>query len=150
MIASADPTTLRGRPWAATVFTPMEYPYREGVWRGPLIVLVDGESWSASEEFAALLQDNRAALIVGEATGGAGCGHTDGAAPTVLSHSGGQLSLPDCARIRLDGSNEVRGIIPDLPIGWGRHDGPGRRALALLKALPEAIKRTPMTTRHKS
>ncbi len=34
LVAAADPRTLRGKSWAATVFTPMEYPYREGVWRG--------------------------------------------------------------------------------------------------------------------
>ncbi len=153
MIDSADPERLRGKPWAASVFTPMEYPYREGVWRGPLIVLVDGESWSATEEFAATLQDNRAALIMGEATGGAGCGHTDGSAPVVLGHSGGRLSLPDCARIRADGTNEVRGVEPDLAIGWGRHDGPRLRAAAFLAKLPEAIARAQrlrgMTPRHK-
>jgi hypothetical protein len=150
MIASADPATLQGKPWAATMFTPMEYPYREGVWRGALIVLIDGESWSASEEFAALLQDNRAAFIVGEPTGGAGCGHTDGAAPTVLSHSGGQLSLPDCARVRADGSSETRGVVPDLALSWARHDGLKLRAVAFLKALPSAVELARMTMRHKS
>jgi hypothetical protein len=153
MIDSADPERLRGKPWAATIFNPMEYPYREGIWRGPLIVLVDGESWSATEEFAATLQDNRAALIMGEATGGAGCGHTDGSAPVILSHSGGKLSLPDCARIRADGTNEVRGIEPDLAVGWGRHDGPRLRAAAFLAKLPEAVagaqKLGGMTLRHK-
>lgn len=149
-IASADPETLRGKPWAATLFTPMEYPYREGVWRGPLIVLVDGESWSASEEFAALLQDNRAAFVMGEPTGGAGCGHTDGSQPTVLTNSGGRLELPDCARLRRDGSNEVRGVIPDLTLGWGHHDGPRLRAAAFLKVLPQAVLRSEMTSRHKS
>jgi hypothetical protein len=141
MVGSADPERLRGKPWASAIFTPMEYPYREGVWRGPLIVLVDGESWSATEEFAATLQDNRAALIMGEATGGAGCGHTDGSAPVVLGHSGGKLLLPDCARIRADGTNEVRGIAPDLAVGWGRHDGPHLRAAAFLAKLPEAVAR---------
>jgi hypothetical protein len=150
LIAAADPRTLRGKSWAATVFTPMEYPYREGVWRGPLIVLVDGESWSASEEFAALLQDNRAAFVMGEPTGGAGCGHTDGSQPTVLTNSGGRLELPDCARLRRDGSNEVRGVIPGLILGWGHHDGPRQRAAAFLKALPKAVLRAEMTGRHKS
>ncbi len=150
LLASADPASLRGKAWAATVFTPMEYPYREGVWRGPLIVLVDGESWSASEEFASVLQDNHAAFIIGEPTGGAGCGHTDGSSPIILTNSGGQLQLPDCARLRRDGSNEVRGVRPDLMLGWGRHDGPKLRAAAFLTALPDAIERARMTARHKS
>ena len=126
------------------------FPYREGVWRGPLILLVDGESWSASEEFGALLQDNRAAFVMGEPTGGAGCGHTDGSQPAVLSNSGGRLELPDCARLRRDGSNQVRGVISDLTLGWGHHDGPRLRAAAFLKALPKVISRPEMTSRHKS
>lgn len=135
LLASADPKSLWGKPWAASVFTPMEYPYEEGVWTGPLVVLVDGETWSAAEEFAAVLQDNHAALVVGEPTGGAGCGHTDGAAPVLLPHSGGTLELPDCARLRADGSNEVRGITPDISLRWGRHDGPARRAQVLAQQL---------------
>jgi C-terminal processing protease CtpA/Prc len=127
----------------------MKHPYREGIWRGPLLVLVDGETWSAAEEFAAVLQDNHAATIIGEPTGGAGCGHTDGSEPVILTNSGGSLSLPDCARLRADGSNEVRGIIPDIALPWGRHDGPQRRAATLFEALPSAVEKVPMTTRHK-
>jgi peptidase S41-like protein len=149
LLASADPATLRGKPWAATVFTPMAYGYSEGQWHGPLIVLVDGETWSASEEFAAVLQDNHAALIVGEPTGGAGCGHTDGSEPVVLSNSKGQLSLPDCARIRADGTNEVRGIAPDISVPWRRHDGPARRAEALFAKLSDILTAAEVTPRHK-
>jgi len=145
---SADPKSLESKPWASRVFTPMEHPYREGVWRGPLLILVDGETWSPAEEFAAVLQDNHAATIVGEPTGGAGCGHTDYSEPVPLTNSGAKLSLPDCARLRADGSNEVRGIVPDIALPWGRHDGPDLRAQALFKALPSAIDKSAMTTRH--
>jgi C-terminal processing protease CtpA/Prc len=117
----------------------MEFPYSEGIWRGPLLVLVDGESWSAAEEFAAVLQDNHAALIIREPTGGAGCGHTDGSESIVLTNSSGSLSLPDCARIRTDGSNEVRGVLPDFLMPWGRHDGPKLRAAAFIAKLPVAL-----------
>jgi hypothetical protein len=140
LIASADPAALNGKPWAATVFSPMEFPYREGVWRGPLMVLVDNESWSAAEEFAAVLQDNHAAVIIGVPTGGAGCGHTDGSEPIVLTHSGAKLELPDCARIRADGSNEVRGVRPDILVGWRKFDGPRLRAADFLAALPHALR----------
>jgi C-terminal processing protease CtpA/Prc len=119
----------------------MEHPYREGIWHGPLLVLVDQDTWSAAEEFAAVLQDNRAATIIGEPTGGAGCGHTDGAEPVILKNSGAGFSLPDCARLRADGSNEVRGVVPDIALPWGRHDGPRLRAMALLKALPSAMEK---------
>jgi len=83
------------KPWAADAFTPMKFPYREGIWRGPLIVVVDSGTGSASEEFAATLQDNLAALIVGESTVGAGCGHTDGGTPTTLKNSLAVLEVPD-------------------------------------------------------
>jgi len=139
LLASANPDDLRGRSWGSEVFSPMEYPYQEGIWRGPLIVLVDGYSASASEEFAAVLQDNRAALIVGEPTFGAGCGHTDGGWPIKLKYSGATLNLPDCVRIRADGSNEVRGIKPDLLIGWRHSDGPRLRASALAARLPDVL-----------
>ena len=65
LLAAADPATLRGKPWATLLFSPMEFPYEEGVWRKPLIVLIDGNVGSAASEFAAVLQDNRAALIMG-------------------------------------------------------------------------------------
>ncbi len=138
-LASADPEKLRGKPWAADAFTPMEFSYREGIWRGPLIVVVDGDTGSAAEEFAATLQDNHAALIVGETTVGAGCGHTDGGTPTTLKNSRAVLSVPDCARFRADGSNEVRGIRPDVLIGWRKMDGPGRRAEDFADALPGIV-----------
>lgn len=142
LLDSADPATIRGKPWAAEIFTPSEFPYVEGVWRGPLIVLVDRNSASASEEFAAELQDNKAAIIMGEPTFGAGCGHTDGGTPTRLNNSGAVLRLPDCVRFRADGSNEVRGVLPDVLVGFRRSDGPRLRAVDFLAKLPEALART--------
>ena len=141
ILASSDAESLRGKPWAPDVFTPMEFHYRDGVWNGPLIVAVDSGTGSASEEFAAELQDNHAALIVGEATVGAGCGHTDGGTPTTLKNSHAVLELPDCARIRADGSNEVRGVRPDVLIGWREKDGPGRRAADFAEMLPAIVDR---------
>jgi len=138
-MAAADPLALRGKPWAADIFSPMEFQYTEGLWKGPLIVLVDGGSGPAAEEFAALLQDNRAALIMGEPTVGVGCGYTDGGTPTTLSRRGAILMVPDCVRVRADGSNETRGVVPDLLVGFHRTDGPRLRSEALLIKLPEAL-----------
>ncbi len=104
------------------------------------MLLVDSGTASAAEEFAAELQDNDAALVVGESTMGAGCGHTNGGTPTTLSHTKTVLELPDCARIRLDGTNEVRGIRPDLVIAWRRFDGPRRRAAELGAVLNDLLK----------
>ncbi len=100
LLSSADPVAIRVKPWAPLVFSPLQYPYHEGVWRGPLVVVVDGHSASASEHFAAELQDNHAGVILGSPTYGAGCGSTDGGTPTRLPHSGGILEVSDCVRIR--------------------------------------------------
>jgi C-terminal processing protease CtpA/Prc len=102
-------------------------------------VLVDQETWSAAEEFAALLQDNKAAVVIGSRTGGAGCGHTNGGTPTTLTNSGAVLELPDCVRVRADGSNEVRGIIPDVPVALRADDGRALRAKLVSERLGEAI-----------
>lgn len=141
LLDSADPATLNSKAWASLVFSPAQYPYQEGVWRGPLIILVDSGTGSAAEEFAALLQDNRAAIILGAPTAGAGCGYTDGGTPTTLKNSGGVLRVPDCARFRADGSNEVMGIQPDILVGLRSEDGPHRAALRAAAALPHAIQR---------
>lgn len=139
-MAALDPTII-GKPWAADVFEPLAFAFEPGVWSGPLVVLVDSGTGSASEEFAALLQDNQAAVILGAPTAGAGCGHTRGGIDVVLRHSGATLRLPDCARFRADGSNEVSGIDPDVLIGFRQNDGPARRVRRLTAALPAAIER---------
>src|SRR2546430_1310196 len=118
-------------------------------WHGPLIVLVDGGTGSAAEQFAAVLEDNHAAIIIGAPTAGAGCGHTNGGTPTTLKNSGGILELPDCARLRADGSNEVMGIQPDVLVGLRTTDGPHRQATRAFQKLPEAIERALQATpRH--
>jgi hypothetical protein len=132
---------LRDKPWSYWIFNAAQHHFREGAWDGPVAVLTDGETWSAAEQFAALLQDNRAALIVGARTGGSGCGHSWGGTPTKLANSGATLTVPDCVRFRADGSNEVRGIIPDQLIPWRANDGRAFRARLLEAALPEVARR---------
>jgi hypothetical protein len=139
LLASADPKTLRGKPWAELLFSPMQYPYEEGVWQGPLVILVDRDVSSAAAQFTALLQDNKTALVLGEPTGG-GCGHTDGGTPTTLTNSKAQLLVPDCVRLRRNGTNEVMGVVPDILVGFAAADGPRRRALRVLDRLPEAVR----------
>jgi hypothetical protein len=139
VIDSADPNAIRNKPWATHIFAPIRYPYNEGVWRGPLIVLVNGGTGSAAEEFAAILQDNHAAVVMGAPTVGAGCGHTNGGTPTTLKNSGGVLELPDCARFRADGSNEVMGVQPDVLVGLQAQDGPHRQGIKIAEKLPQAV-----------
>jgi hypothetical protein len=141
LVGSLPANAFAGKEWEAYVFNPGQHRYRDGVWSGPVAVLTDQETWSAAEQFTAVLQDNRAALVVGARTGGSGCGHTWGGTPTTLSYSGAVLKLPDCVRFRADGSNEVRGIIPDVVLPWRANDGRAFRARMLEGALPEAVAR---------
>ena len=111
------------------------------IWTGPLLVLVDGDSASSSEWFAAMLQDSKAATILGSPTIGAGCGHVTDTPPVKLAHSGGAVSMPDCYRLRANGDNEVGGVEPDLLIGFREHDTPAQRTARLARALPPALTR---------
>lgn len=104
-------------------------------------MLVDNETWSAAEQFAAVLRDNDAAIVMGTRTGGAGSGHLYGKSPITLSHSGATLELPNCVRFRKDGSNEVNGIVPDVATGMRWNDGPRFAGQLTAARLPDAIAR---------
>jgi hypothetical protein len=152
LVASAPSGAFAGKEWGYLVFSPALFPYHDGVWSGPLIVLVDDATWSAAEEFAAVLQDNKGAVVMGPRTGGAGCGHTNGGDPVLLTNSHATLQLPDCVRFRRDGSNEVRGILPDVLVPIRDSDGAHFRALLIEKYLPQAIEQArrlaPMSVAH--
>ena len=109
------------------------------VWNGPLFVLVDSGSASSSEWFAAMLQDSKAATIIGSVTFGAGCGHMTGALPVKLTHTGGVVSMPDCWRLRANGENEAGGVEPDVLIAFRDRDAPPQRTARLARALPRAL-----------
>ena len=53
----------------------------KGVWDGPLALLTDRRSASATEELITWLKDNKKAVIAGERTFGAGCGYVDSPHP---------------------------------------------------------------------
>ncbi|WP_066800473.1 S41 family peptidase [Sphingomonas soli] len=141
LVGSAPAGAFDGKPWANDVFTIAQHPYVQGAWDGPVILLVDNETWSAAEEVAAMLADNKAALVMGARTGGAGCGYSWGGTPTKLAYSGATLEVPDCVRYRADGSNEVRGVIPEVLTGVRANDGPKLRAELTAAKLGEAIAR---------
>jgi hypothetical protein len=122
------------------LFYPARYRFQEGVYRGPLYVLIDRETASAAEYFAALLKDNGAALLIGEVTYGAGCGYTNGGIPTTLRFSGARVLMPDCVRYRADGSNEVDGITPDFLVPWRARDSEFQRAQKTLQVLNTVIR----------
>ncbi|MEP6619395.1 MAG: S41 family peptidase [bacterium] len=87
-----------------------------GTWRGPLYVLTDNKTYSSAEMFAAVLQNNGAAKTVGIRTGGDGCGFMNNPDPVVLPHSRLRFRVPNCVRMRADGTDEVAGVKPDIPV----------------------------------
>jgi hypothetical protein len=118
----------------AELYSPFGRDVPSGVWTGSLYVLVDRRSASATEALVAMLKDNGAATVIGERTYGAGCGYTDGGLPVELPNSGWVVRMPDCARFRIDGTNEIEGIEPDVPLPWSELNG-AERARALVEAL---------------
>jgi C-terminal processing protease CtpA/Prc len=109
-----------------------------------LIVLVDGFTASASEQFVAQLQAGKAALVVGSPTHGSGCGyivgtHGTAGSETVLKNSGGKLFMPNCARFLPDGRNEVGGLEPDILLPFRPNDTPHQKAVRLSAALPRVL-----------
>jgi Peptidase family S41 len=134
----AAPGALVGIRAHDVVFTPSRYQYEQSANSLPLSVVVDYGTGSAAEEFAATLQDDRAARIVGEATGGSGCGYTNGGITATLTHSRAVLKLPDCVRFRSDGTNEVAGVVPDRMVPFGTRDSPYQRARKVVRALAGA------------
>jgi hypothetical protein len=135
----APPGSFESLESKTTLFHPLRYSHRESPERPPLCVLLDRETWSAAEYFAAILQDNKAATIVGELTGGAGCGYTNGGIPAELRHSHAVVKMPDCVRLRKDGSDEVNGVIPDILVPWAERDTPYTKAVKLSHALNAAL-----------
>lgn len=102
-----------GAPEAALLYAPARRHTRGGAWTGKVVILVDGRTASASEQFIATLRDNDKARVIGARTAGAGCGYANGGIPLTLRNSQLKVRMPNCARLRRDGTNEVFGIEPD-------------------------------------
>lgn len=104
-----------------------------GVWTGPVLILVDHRTGSASEDFVAWLKQNRVARVFGETTAGAGCGYVNGGNRTPFHASPFDVRMPNCARFLDDGTNEIEGIAPDVPLPMSA--GAAALADALLAAV---------------
>lgn len=124
--AYGSPDVRRRLSWAASI-----EPHF-GAWTGPAYVLTDGRTFSAAEMFAATMKDNGIARTLGARTGGDGCGFMAKGDPLVLSHSQLRFRIPNCLRLRSDGSDEVAGIAADIPLlPIQGESGRGRAARAL-------------------
>lgn len=142
-LATLPAYSTRGLAGDHALSMPSRYDFTEGAWRGKLALLVDHGTGSAAELFAATLQDNRRATVIGSLTHGSGCGYTGGGIAIRLARSGATVKVPDCVRYRADGSNEVEGITPDVLVAWrkglSRHQRSARAAAALFKWAEAAI-----------
>jgi hypothetical protein len=121
---------LAGVPNPGEIYRPWSYEFEAGKFGGRLIVAVDHRTASSAEYFAGILQDH-GATVIGERTAGAGAGYSYGGLPLTLPHSGLVLLVPDGARWRKNGENEVAGISPDRAVDWSE----GNPTQSLLKAL---------------
>ena len=84
-------------------------------WSGPLVVLVDRGSASASEILAGAIQDYERGLIVGNQTFG------KGTVQAVLPLGAGQIKLTQAKFYRINGdSTQNRGVEPDIALPWSQ------------------------------
>jgi len=120
---SLDARAARALYWPA-VADPMR-----GAWTGPVFVLTDQNTGSAAEMFTALMRDRDIAKIVGVQTFGLGCGFLDNDDPMVLPHSGRAFRVPNCVRLRADGTDEIAGVAPDFPMN--AEPGESNRSVAM-------------------
>lgn len=102
----------------------------ERTWSTPLVVLVDGDSASASEIFAAAVQDNRRGIVIGEKSYGKGTVQTH----FPLSSVAGNLRLTTARFYSPNGKPmSGAGVTPDVRIADA--DGPANGDRVLEEAL---------------
>ncbi|MEZ5565838.1 MAG: carboxy terminal-processing peptidase [Gammaproteobacteria bacterium] len=100
----------------------LDDPEPDVAYSGPLVVLVDRFSASASEIFAAAIQDYHRGLVVGQQTFGKGTVQNlynlDDYAPSRVPEPGlGQLTLTMGKFYRVNGgSTQNKGVIPDIAL----------------------------------
>ncbi|TFI56715.1 hypothetical protein E2493_18730 [Sphingomonas parva] len=137
----------RGAYGSSEVASRISWPSRIeahfGAWTGPVYVLINGRSYSSAEMFAAVMQDNRIGRLIGEKSGGDGCGFMVEAEPLVLAHSRLRFRLPNCMRLRADGSNEVAGVTPDLPLPQIEGESTRARAARALRLIGDDLGAAP-------
>lgn len=90
-----------------------EYGYRPAqTWKGPIVVLINAQSFSNAEIFGHIMRDLGLATIMGESTGGGVISTYDF---TLMDGSG--FRMPAWLNARLNGVNmEHNGVVPDIYI----------------------------------
>ena len=115
---------------------PMTYPRPEGRFNGKTYVLIDRQSYSNAVAVAALIQDYRFGVILGEET--ADMATTYGAMEQFrLPNTGLTVGYPKARIVRPNGDRRTRGVTPDIririPIVQDPTDTVLRNAIAIAK-----------------
>jgi hypothetical protein len=110
------PGSLGDKQIASSIYWAAAVDPLRGAWSGATYILTDDKTASSAEMFSAAMQDNGVAKIIGIPTEGDGCGFMLDEDPVELPHSHLRLRVPNCVRLRADGTNEVAGVKPDLPV----------------------------------
>jgi hypothetical protein len=108
-----------------------------GAWTGPAYAVTDTHTYSAAEQFAASFQNNHIGKTVGEHTAGDGCGFITDLPPLVLPNSRLAFRMPNCVRLRADGTDEVAGVTPDLPVTPLKDESPRARAARIAETIAD-------------
>lgn len=136
----AEPGRFEARAARALYWASIADPVR-GAWTGPTFVVTDQGTGSAAEGFAALKRDSGIARTIGVRTWGDGCGFMDADTPFVLPHLQLALSIPNCVRLRRDGSDEVAGVVPDIEISPRPDESARARASRILRRVLMELRR---------
>lgn len=103
-----------------------------GRYKGPVAILMDAGSASASESFAGIMQSQKRATVVGEVSCGCLLGYLGYAAVP----GGGQLAYSEVGFVLPDGRRiEGTGVVPDLPVALTAQDLLDNRDRALEAAV---------------
>jgi hypothetical protein len=113
-----------------------------GSWKGPVYVAVDERTGSAAEAAAAIIQDSHIGKIIGTKTLGCGCGFMGGDSSTTLPKSKLKIRVPNCMRLRADGTDEVDGLHPDITVDVFEGESEVQRAARVLDLLNRDLGRT--------
>jgi hypothetical protein len=126
---------------AAALYWPSIVDPLRGAWNGPVYLLTDSATASAAEMFVAQMRDRGIARTVGVRTLGLGCGSMVENAPLTLPHSRLSVRIPNCVRLRADGTDEVAGIAPDLAVLPTANESPRARAARVLAVIDRDLRR---------
>lgn len=126
---------------ASTIYWAAKVDALRGAWSGPVYVLTDGKTASSAEMFTAVMKDNGIAKVVGTPTVGAGGGFMFDEPPLELPYSRLRFRVPNCMRLRADGTDEVAGIKPDLPVLPMQGEDPRARAARVLDTIDADLRK---------